>query len=114
MISANASAATQAAADALVTAVQSTMLTGYSDVHGNPPHTEIYDTGALYASINADVEQVSETTYLLTVGTDRYYAVYVHDGTYKLKGRPFIRDGIMGAKDELSSIFVEELSRGME
>jgi homoserine acetyltransferase len=75
------------------------MLYGYHDVHGNPPHTEIVDTGRLFDSIEAEVNVINANVYQTVVGTDVPYAEYVHDGTYKLKGRPFITDGINESKD---------------
>lgn len=80
----------------LVEAVQEKILYGYHDRHGSDGHTEIVDTGRLFDSIKADVKRESQNTYTVTVGAtgDTPYAIYVHQGTRKLKGRPFIRDGI--------------------
>lgn len=94
-------------------AVQMKMLYGYNDVHGNPPHTEIVDTGRLFDSIEGQVKAVNANVYQTSVGTDVPYAEYVHEGTYKLKGRPFITDGIMESREEIQTAIREALRRGM-
>ena len=94
-------------------AVQEKMLWGYHDVHGNPPHTEIVDTGRLFDSIEGQVKAVNANVYQTSVGTDVPYAEYVHEGTYKLKGRPFITDGILDSRDEILTAIREALRRGM-
>ena len=94
-------------------AVQEKMLWGYHDVHGNPPHTEIVDTGRLFDSIEGQVKAVNANVYQTSVGTDVPYAEYVHEGTYKLKGRPFITDGIMESREEIQTAIREALRSGM-
>ena len=94
-------------------AVQEKMLWGYHDVHGNPPHTEIVDTGRLFDSIEGQLKAVNANVYQTSVGTDVPYAEYVHEGTYKLKGRPFITDGIMESREEIQTAIREALRRGM-
>lgn len=101
-------------ASAAVDAVQSQMLWGYFDVHGLPdnPHTEIVDTERLFNSITAQVKQIRGFYYHVVVGTDVPYAVYVHEGTYKLRGRPFITDGLARAKPEINRIAREAMRKG--
>lgn len=95
-------------------AVQWQILWGYHDVHGLPdnPHTEIVDTGRLFDSITASVNRVRGFYYHVVVGTDVPYAVYVHEGTYKLKGRPFITDALAAAKPEINRIAREAMRKG--
>lgn len=95
-------------------AVQMKMLYGYKDVHGNPPHTEIVDTGRLFDSIEGQVKAVNANVYQTSVGTDVPYAEYVHEGTYKLKGRPFITDGILDSREEIKDAIREALRQGMK
>ncbi len=76
------------------------MLYGYNEPHGEDGHTEIYDTGALYRSIEAKVDTKKvvglgvQDRFDVIVSANTEYASYVHQGTYKLHGRPFITDGI--------------------
>lgn len=109
----NAEAAAKAA-EIAVESVQMKMLYGYKDVHGLPdnPHTEIVDTGKLFDSITAQVKKTSSNTVSVEVGTDVPYAKFVHDGTRKLKGRPFIRDGLDAAKEDLEDAIGTAWKRG--
>lgn len=111
-VATNAQAAMDAAADILVESVQDKILYGYSDFHGNPPHTEIVDTGRLFDSITANVSRVSQNAFSVDVGTDVPYAIYVHEGTVKLKGRPFITDGATAAQEDVEAALSGGLSSG--
>lgn len=113
-IGTNSQAAMDEAAEVLVEAVQEKMLYGYTDVHGQPPHTEIVDTGALFESIQAAVSRDSQNAFSVEVGTDVPYAVYVHEGTYKLKGRPFITDGVLESRERLKEILSTNLKIGFD
>lgn len=99
----------QKMADCAVDAVQYQILYGYKDPHGKDRHTEIVDTGALFDSIKGDVKRQSQNLYTITVGTDRPYAVYVHNGTRKLKARRFITDGINKAMGDMEDILRNEM-----
>lgn len=90
--------------DEAVDWVHEKMLHGYSDRHGPDGHTAIYDTGALYNSIKADIKTNLLLNHELTIGTDMEYAVFVHNGTRKLKGRPFIRDALIENQSKIPQI----------
>ena len=95
----------------LVEAVQEKMLYGYNDRHGSDGHTEIVDTGRLFDSIDADVRRVSQNTVEIKVGStgDTNYSVYVHEGTHKLKGRPFITDGVEESTEKVKEILTRNV-----
>lgn len=99
----------QKMADCAVDSVQYQILYGYKDPHGKDGHTEIVDTGALFDSIKGDVKRQSQNLYTITVGTDRDYAVYVHNGTRNLKARRFITDGINRARGDMEDILRDEM-----
>ena len=99
----------QKMADCAVDSVQYQILYGYKDPHGKDGHTEIVDTGALFYSIKGDVKRQSQNLYTITVGTDRPYAVYVHNGTRYLKARRFITDGINRAREDMEDILRAEM-----
>lgn len=99
----------QKMADCAVDSVQYQILYGYKDPHGEDGHTEIVDTGALFDSIKGDVQRQSQNLYTITVGTDRKYAVYVHNGTRYLKARRFITDGINRARGDMKDILRDEM-----
>lgn len=95
----------------LVEAVQDKILYGYKDPHGADGHTEIVDTGRLFDSIQAEVKRVSQNTVDVTVGStgSTPYAVYVHNGTRKLKGRPFITDAINESRPDIRATMIDGL-----
>lgn len=99
----------QKMSDCAVESVQYQILYGYKDPHGDDGHTEIVDTGALFDSIKGDVKRQSQNLYTITVGTDREYAVYVHNGTRYLKARRFITDGINRARGDMEDILRDEM-----
>ena len=99
----------QKMADCAVDSVQYQIMYGYKDPHGKDGHTEIVDTGALFDSIKGDVKRQSQNLYTITVGTDRPYAVYVHNGTRYLKARRFITDGINRARGDMEDILRDEM-----
>lgn len=99
----------QKMADCAVDSVQYQILYGYKDPHGKDGHTEIVDTGALFDSIKGDVKRQSQNLYTITVGTDRPYAAYVHNGTRYLKARRFITDGINKARGDMEDILRAEM-----
>lgn len=99
----------QKMADCAAESVQYQILYGYKDPHGKDGHTEIVDTGALFDSIKGDVKRQSQNLYTITVGTDRPYAVYVHNGTRYLKARRFITDGINRARGDIADILLSEM-----
>lgn len=105
MVSATDRSARQLEND-LVEAVQEKILYGYSDPHGPDGHTEIVDTGRLFDSIKGEVKRVSQNTVDVNVGAtgDTPYAIFVHQGTRKLKGRPFIRDGVEGSRAHIREV----------
>src|SRR5437016_9631182 len=68
---------------------------------GTPESTGIkgYHGGRLRQSIQVDNSKFGEST----VGTNVYYAIFVHEGTVKMRGRPFLRKGFdEGAKQLLA------------
>lgn len=105
--------AAEEVAQVAVEAVQTQMLWGYNDPHGPDGHTEIVDTGRLFDSITAQVNRINASYYQTVVGTDVPYAIYVHEGTYKLKGRPFITDGLAAGKGEIEKAIRKAIRDGM-
>jgi HK97 gp10 family phage protein len=68
---------------------------------GTPESTGIkgYHGGRLRASIHVDNSKWLEST----VGTNVYYALWVHEGTRKMQGRPFLRKGFEAGAQQLQS-----------
>ena len=109
----NCTSAMKHIAEAYVESVQYQMLYGYHTPHGKDGHTEILETGALFDSIQAVPYKVSQNTYGVRTGSDIDYAGHVHDGTSKLEGRPYIKDGVLNATNTVKEIVAEELPNGI-
>ena len=95
------------------------MESGYQDPHPNldmngnrvgGTHTDIRYTGDLIRDVNSEVGNSSPDT--VDVGNSLDYAPHVHEGTSKLKGRPYIRDAITSGKDRLKEVASNQLKRG--
>lgn len=64
------------------------------------------DDGTLRASISHDVED--NTVY---IGSNVEYAAYVHQGTFKMEGRPFLSDAVDQNMDKLVKPFENLLDK---
>ena len=70
----------------------------------------IWKTGALQRDVDYQVEYAGPDT--VTIGNGLEYAPYVHDGTYKMAGRPYLRDALMNGKDDLQAVAEKYLKQG--
>lgn len=70
---------------------------------------DIYLTGALQNDVGwADAGENS-----IKVGNTLHYGLFVHDGTIKMRARPYIRDSIWGQMARLAAAAVPYLRRGI-
>lgn len=95
-----------------VASVKDRMEKGYHVTY--KPHlktrgTAIRDTGDLMRSIGYKLTG-NDT---VAVGTNMDCASYVHEGTRKMKERPFIKDGIDENSDNILKVGNNELKKGM-
>jgi len=67
------------------------------------------DTGRLRASIAYQAEPANDE---VVIGTPVEYAIYVHEGTYKMTGRPFIKDAVLNYQGDYRKIIEQELGEG--
>lgn len=77
-------------------------------VKGYMATNQIRDTGTLMGSINYGLSGEDS----VDVGTNVEYATFVHEGTYKMAGRPYITNGVSGAWSRIQKIAEQELKRG--
>ena len=68
----------------------------------------IRKTGDLMRDVQYDMR--GENT--VAIGNSLEYAPFVHDGTYKMAGRPYLRDAIMGGRGAIQSIAEQYLKQG--
>ena len=100
----NASRATLAVGTNAVKLILWQMRQGY----GKP----IRKTGDLQRDVNFEV--VDSVT--VNVGNSLEYAPYVHDGTRKMQGRPYIRDALMNRDNQrkLQRVYEQYLKQGFD
>lgn len=64
------------------------------------------DTGLLRSSIKADIDKLE-----VNIGTDVYYAPFVHDGTYKMEARPFLESAAETVLDGIEDRLADAITR---
>lgn len=74
----------------------------------------IWLTGDLQRDVSYEVEASGENT--VDIGNSLFYGLYVHEGTSKMKGRPYITDALFNDKaaKELEEVTEEYLKQGFE
>ena len=72
----------------------------------------IRDTGNLIRDVSYAVENSGPDS--VDIGNTLEYGPYVHDGTRKMAGRPYLRDGLISGADRLKKTAEEILPEGME
>lgn len=74
----------------------------------------IRQTGDLMRDVAYEVERSGENT--VDVGNTLFYGPFVHEGTSRMAGRPYIRDALMndGNIDRLKEVAAEHVKENME
>lgn len=62
------------------------------------------DTGRLRSSIRTTINQLTAT-----VNPTVDYAIFVHDGTRRMRARPFMVEGAQDAEREIKTVFEREI-----
>lgn len=83
---------------------------GMDTLYGKP----IWDTGTLRGEVHYAVNNSAPNT--VDVGNATRYAHFVHDGTYKMKARPYIRDSLTGefATERMKEVLTAYLKQGFD
>lgn len=102
-MNANVSRASQAVGTEAVGMTVSKMQSGY----GKP----IRQTGNLMRDVNFKVDEDGKKT-VITIGNSLFYAPMVHEGTSRMKGRPYLKDAIQGGWSRLQEIWKAYLKEG--
>ena len=102
----NLEAASEELKTKIVEWIREQMIYGYAK--------EVYDTGATFDSISANVKRASQNTYTVQGGAGTDYAVYVHNGTRKMAARPFIRDALAGNIENIRKIVESYAGDGID
>ena len=72
----------------------------------------IRQTGDLMRDVSYEVDRSGENT--VDVGNTLEYGKYVHDGTYKMRGRPYIRDALNEGGTALQNVAANALRDGFD
>jgi HK97 gp10 family phage protein len=68
------------------------------------------DTGYLRNSID---NKVSLQDKKVSIGTNTDYSIYVHEGTRKMRARPFLKDAIYENIENIQRLAEQEITRGL-
>lgn len=69
-------------------------------------------TGDLMRSIAYEVENSGKNT--VDVGSNLEYAPFVHEGTSRMAGRPYLRDALKDGSDDLEQVCAAYLRQGID
>lgn len=97
----NVEAALEAMGTKAVGMIVSQMQGGY----GKP----IRQTGNLMRDVQ---HETVDSEKIVRVGNTLNYAPHVHEGTYKMKGRPYINDALLSRTDVLEQTASDALKKG--
>ena len=95
----------EAALDAMCTAAVGMIVRQLQSGYGKP----IRQTGKLMRDVQYETDPAAK---LARVGNTLEYAGHVHDGTSRMKGRPYISDGLSGKESELRAVAAPHLKHG--
>lgn len=95
----------EAALDAMGTAAVGMIVRQMQDGYGKP----IRQTGDLMRDVQYETIAGKQVT---RVGSTLDYAPFVHDGTSRMPGRPYITDGLSGKSEKLGQAAAPHLQKG--
>lgn len=102
----NKKEALEALGNKAVDLIVDNMQNGYLGANGLPK--PIRQTGALMADVQMEVDGD-----IVRVGNTLPYSKFVHDGTYKMQGRPYISDALLRGAETLGETIVDEITKGL-
>lgn len=70
----------------------------------------IRQTGTLMGDVSYEVERSGKNT--VDIGNTKEYGPFVHEGTYKMAGRPYLRDALTNGRDALQQAAAAQLKQG--
>lgn len=94
-----------------LTAMGATVVEITTDYMQGQYGTPIYDTGDLQRDVNYKVQESDKT---VQIGNSLEYAPWVHEGTFKVKARPYLRDAITQNYNTIQEVGREYLGNGFD
>jgi len=70
------------------------------------------DTGRLRSSIATSLG-VGQMGIGAIVKTNVFYAIYVHEGTRKMRARPFMQQAVSGLEQKIEKFYTESIDRAL-
>ena len=95
----------EAALDAMGTAAVGMIVRQMESGYGKP----IRQTGNLMRDVQYEVDPAAKRA---RVGNTLEYSGPVHEGTSRMKGRPYVNDGLSGKEAELGAVAAPHLKQG--
>lgn len=95
----------EAALDAMGTAAVGMIVRQMQSGYGKP----IRQTGDLMRDVQYEVDPIRQIT---RVGNTLNYSIFVHDGTRRMRGRPYMTDGLAGKSKELAQVAEPHIKKG--
>ena len=71
-----------------------------------------WKTGMLFRTITGRSAFISATQVVIELGVFVDYAFYVHEGTYKMRERPFLVDAVIKSEEEIDMIIKQAFGTG--
>jgi HK97 gp10 family phage protein len=72
------------------------------------------DTGRLRRSITHRITKIEPVEVQGVMGTNVYYAIYVHEGTIYMEKRSFLTDALVNKQKVVQAIFVDAYRKGLK
>lgn len=95
----------EAALEAMGVAATGMIVRQMQGGYGKP----IRQTGDLQRDVQ---HEVYASEGFVRVGNTLNYSIFVHEGTYKMRGRAYISDALSGKSKELGQVAASELGKG--
>lgn len=67
------------------------------------------DTGRLRGSITGMIVEFSRKSVEAKVGSNVYYGIYVHEGTFRMEKRPYLVDALEKKKEEITEMIKQAI-----
>lgn len=82
-------------------------------IEGRAKQLSPVDTGRLRASIATSLG-VANRGITSIVSTNVFYAIFVHEGTRRMKGRPFMKQAAEQKTGEIGRLYEAEIAKAMQ
>lgn len=82
-------------------------------VEGEAKKVTPVDTGRLRSSIATSLGIMNKGITSI-VSTNLFYAIFVHEGTRRMRGRPFMQQGVDASMSYIEQVYREEIGKSLD